>query len=122
MQSLTAKRLFFLLAGIGCIILVFAVFTSAQSQAEFPVTFQVSEKSTGLPLKYVQIEIWNGSVEYAAAQTQTDGSNSFLLPVGNYTYNVAYRESGWEGVWQQPLQVNDSMKILIQLKSMNATL
>jgi len=102
---------------IAVVIILFLGLGSAQSKpSNYPVTFKVSEKSTGSDLKFVQIEIWKGSTEYAAGQTQDDGSNYFDLPPGYYTYNVAYRESGWTSVWNQPLRIDGPTTISVQLE------
>jgi hypothetical protein len=116
MENHNIKRIGFLITIIIVAIIGFSIFTSAQSVNEYPITFQVTEKSTGQPLQYVQLEIWKDSVEYAAAQTQKDGSNSFDLPPGNYIYNAAYRESGWSGIWYQNLNVTGKTTISLQME------
>lgn len=84
------------------------------------IDFKVTDKM-GMPLAYMQIEIWQGSEEVAAAQTNNNGENFFHLANGSYKYNIYDRANGLVGRFNQDLIVQGPEIIFISLTPLNSS-
>ncbi len=111
----------YIVAVIACIVALFLVVGIIALQApESRIDFKITDNS-GIPLKYIQIEIWKGSEEIAAAQTNDDGMNYFDLANGTYTYNVYDRANGWTREIGHPFAVRGPGIISVRLNPVNST-